>query len=228
MKHAGGSWVEAENGMDLVESDTVKTGDDSSASIILFKSSIVRLDSNTEVTIKELVQGDENSVTLEQNAGRTWNTVQKISGIDSYEVQTPTTVASVRSTAFDVNVSEEGITIVSVVKGIVNVSYTSEGVTYSVDVGKNYSVTVSYDALGQPQEFDPDDWIQNNLLKDESFKENLKTELKEKIEPYLDELRERVDIPDEHIDVLIDEYMEGNFEIPPETPDYLKELFDLS
>ena len=42
--------------MDLYESDSIKTGEDTSASIILFKSSIIRLDNNTEVTIGKLIQ----------------------------------------------------------------------------------------------------------------------------------------------------------------------------
>ena len=103
VKHAGESWISAENGMILYQSDSVKTGDNASASLILFESSIIRLDSNTEVTLREIIQQEgETSVKIEQDLGRTWNTVRNISGIDNYEVQTPTTIASVRGTSFGV------------------------------------------------------------------------------------------------------------------------------
>ena len=111
LKHAGESWITAENGMLLYQSDSIKTGDETSASIVLFQSSVIRLDSNTEVTIQELIKKEgETSVSLKQDAGRTWNTISKISGIDDYDVQTSTTVASVRGTAFDVNIKPDGKT----------------------------------------------------------------------------------------------------------------------
>ena len=101
VKHAGESWTTAENGTYFYQSDSIKTGDNTSASIILFESSIIRLDSNTEVTIQELIQQDEEtSVKIEQDTGRTWNTISKMSGIDNYEVQTPTTCTSLMALSF--------------------------------------------------------------------------------------------------------------------------------
>jgi len=85
VKHEGGSWSTAENGMLLYQSDIVKTGDNTTSSIILFESSIIRLDSNTEVMLKKIIQeADKTSVTIQQDAGRTWNTVLKVSGIDVF------------------------------------------------------------------------------------------------------------------------------------------------
>jgi hypothetical protein len=222
----GDTWVTAEDNMELNRYDSVRTGDNSSASIIIFKGSIIRLDSNTEVYLEKLIQGEEGTfVTIEQEAGRTWSTVQKISGIDEYEVQTPTAVASVRGTSFDVNI-ENGTTIVGVIKGSVNVSKTDNETVYTVL--ENYSRTVDSEEVGEPEDFDVDDWITNNLLKDEEFVDDIKDVLRARIEPHLDELRERIDIPDEDIEILIDLYVQGKFVIPPETPDHLKEIFDLS
>ena len=74
VKHTGESWITAENGMLLYKSDSVKTGDNTSASVILFESSIIRLDSNTEITLQEILQeAGKTSVTIQQDAGRTWN-----------------------------------------------------------------------------------------------------------------------------------------------------------
>ena len=225
IKHSEGIWTTAEDGMDLYELDSVRTGDNSSASIILFKSSIVRLDSNTMVTIKELVKNaDERSVTLQQDAGRTWNTVVKVCGIDNYDVETPTAVASVRGTSFGIDV-EQGATVVKVIKGIVNVTHFIYGDIYSVQLHENYSVTVYNDSMGEPETFDIDDWIENNLLKDEQFRGDLKAIIYERIGPYMDYLKDDVGMSDLEIEVLIDGFINGDFPIPPETPEEYKQLF---
>jgi len=223
----GDTWTAAETSMELHESDSVRTGDNSSVSIILFKGSIIRLDSNTEVTLKEIIEDEETSVTIEQNAGRTWSTIQKVSGIDNYEVETPTAVASVRGTSFDVNVSG-GITIISVIKGSVNVSATENETTYTVTLNQNYSITIDSGVIGAQVDIILDDWIANNLLEDEAFTQDLKTMIYENIEPYMEELKDRIGMTDEEIEILIDGYIRGDFPIPPETPDEYKELFELS
>jgi len=234
VKHFG-SWADATNGMNLYQSDSIKTGDNTSASIIILKGSIIRLDENTEITLKEIIQEDKISVTIQQDAGRTWNTVQKISGIDNYEVETPTTVASVRGTSFDVNVDDEGVTIVSVIKGIVNISITENNTVYTIELTKNWSITVSYDKIGDQldgygrlKQFEPDEWIEDNLLEDIIFKGSLKEIIYGKIEPYIDELKSLYGMTDEEIEVLIIGFINGDFSIPPETPEKFKELFDLS
>ena len=229
IKHMGESWINAEDGMYLYESDSIKTGDNSYASIIFFKSSIIRLDSNTEVTIKKLLHDiEKTSVTIQQDSGRTWNTISRISGIDDYNVETPTAVASVRGTSFDIDVDEEGISVVKVIKGIVNVTYTISGTVYTVKLNESYSLTVGYDETGEPQPFELDDWITNNLLNDEQFKEDLKNTLYERIQPYIDYLTEEIGMSYKEIDALLIGYIEGEYDIPPETPDEYKKLFDLS
>ena len=108
----------------LCQSDSIKTGENTSASIILFESSIIRLDNNTEITIKEILQQEgKTSVKIKQDSGRTWNTVLRMSGIDDYEVHTPTTVASVRGTSFDVWVR------------IFDIPIEDGNLTYLVDIG---------------------------------------------------------------------------------------------
>lgn len=229
VKHSGGSWTDAQDGMDLFESDSVKTGEDSSAQILLFKGSIIRLDGNTEVTIKKIIEGDETSVEIQQDAGRTWSTIQKISGIDDYEVQTPTAVASVRGTSFDVNISEDGITIVQVINGSVKVSQKDDETTYEV-INENYSVTVDSAGVGDSQTFVRDDWIKDNLLKDDKFKADLEEILRAKIEPHLKDVEALLGwpIPEDELDILVKGFIKGDIVIPADTPDHLKEIFDLS
>ena len=231
VRHDGG-WFSAENGTYLYQSDSVRTGDNSSATIVLFESSMVRLDSNTEVTLQELIrEGGETSVTIDQGAGRTWNTVSKISGIDDYEVQTPTTVASVRGTAFVVIVESNGTTYYGVSHGVLNVSSISNGtVLGSIDVSGNESVVVYVDMVGKTLEvkpFDKDDWVLQNLLKDEQFRLDFKAELYSRIEPYIPDLKD-YGMTDEEIDTLLDGYILGYLDLPPETPEWVREIFELS
>jgi hypothetical protein len=232
VKPSGGVWTIAEDGMDLYQSDSVRTGDDSYASIIFLKTSIIRLDSNTEVTLEELFRREETSINIQQDSGRTWNTVYKISGIDNYEVETPTTVASVRGTAFVVLVLENGSTYYGVSHGILNVTSISNGVIQdSIDVSGNESVFVYIDMVSESLEivpFEMDDWVLENLLKDQQFLEDLKAELYSRIEDYIPELQAEFGITDDEIDVLLEGYILGYFELPNDTPEWIKELFEFS
>ena len=232
VKHGGGAWVAAENGMDLYQSDSVRTGDNSSASVILFKTSIVRLDSNTEVKLEELIREEETSVTLKQDSGRTWNTISKISGIDNYEVQTPTTVASIRGTAFVVIVFENDSTYYGVEHGVLNVSSISNGVIKdSIDVSGNESVFVFIDLINEKLEivpFEMDEWVLENLLKDTEFVGDLKEILYERIEEYIPELKAEYGINDEELDALLEGYIRGYFDIPADAPGWIKELFEFT
>lgn len=232
VKHSGRSWTSAENGMDLFESDSVKTGDNASASIILFKTSIVRLDSNTEVTLQEIIEQEETSVTLEQNAGRTWNTIEKISGIDNYEVQTPTAVASVRGTSFDVYILANGNITISVGNGTVNVTIYKDGeIVHSIEVPEYLAVTIDPYNIEEPPEsypYEADDWILENIQKDAELKEDLREELYNRIEPFIPELRELYGVTDEELDALIEGYLLGIWTLPDDSPEWARKLFEFS
>lgn len=233
IKHEVGSWIPAQNGTLIRQSDFIKTGDNTYASIILFESSIIRLDSNTEIQLQELIeQAGETSITLQQETGRTWHTVQKISGIDNYDVQTPTTVASVRGTTFDINVTETGKTDVIVINGTVIVSSTENGsVINTIEVNGNESVTVEPEKINESLEttsFEKDDWIRKNLNEDEELREEIKDELYDRIDEYIPQLKEEYGITDEELEILIDGYIDGHYDLPPETPDWIRELIEYS
>jgi len=219
--------------MFLYQSDLVKTGNDTYASIILFESSIIRLDSNTEITLKEIItDADRTSVTIQQDAGRTWNTVLKVSGIDDYEVQTPTTVASVRGTSFDVYIKDDNITDVGVVRGVVTVSkiFNNE-IVDSIELKMNQVTSIyanKFDQILKIVEFLIDDWVLKNQLKDQDFQYDVKEDLYERIDPYIPEIKERWGVTDEELDVLVEGYINGNFDLPPETPNWIKDLMELS
>ena len=235
IKHGTESWSIAENGMILFPDDTIKTSDNTYASVILFKSSIIRLDSNTEITILEIIREEETNVIISQNSGRTWNTIRKISGIDDYELQTPTTVASVRGTSFMVNVTILGETFYGVVNGTVNVSSLENGtIVYSIEVNENESVFIVPEKIFDPIKTKPlkkDDWIIENELKDEEMIQEEKIDLYEKIEPYIPELKQRYGITDQEIDVIIEGYIRGYYkdhEFPEGIPDWIMELIEIA
>ena len=102
----GKGWTSAEDGMELSLEDKVKTGEDGSAVIVLYESILVELDPNTEVSIEQL---SKDKVKLNQQSGSTWNKFAAISGIKSFEVETPTTVATVRGCEFWVDMDSVGV-----------------------------------------------------------------------------------------------------------------------
>lgn len=96
------------SGAILNDGDLIKTGEASAATIVLPNGSETRLDENTSLTIT--ATGD--SVSLFQNLGRSWSRVVKLSGAkESFEIETPTAVATVRGTAFATTVLGEDSTI---------------------------------------------------------------------------------------------------------------------
>ncbi|MBU2561929.1 MAG: FecR domain-containing protein [Nanoarchaeota archaeon] len=102
----GKGWTSAKDGMDLSLNDKVRTLE-GKAVIILYESVLVQLDPNTEVSIEEL---SKKNTKLYQSSGSTWNKFAAIAGIQSFEVETPTTVATVRGTDFWVDMDSVGVT----------------------------------------------------------------------------------------------------------------------
>jgi hypothetical protein len=233
IKHEGDDWLTAENGMILYQSDIIRTGNNTEASVVLFESSIIRLDSNTEIILKELItEAEKTSITIQQNSGRTWNTVLKVSGIDDYEVQTPTTVASVRGTSFDVYIQSNTLTDVGVGRGVVVIfKIDNDTVIDSIELKMNEAVSIYGDNIDQIlkiRDFLLDDWVLKNQDKDEGFKSDVKAELYDRIEPYIDDIKERWDVTDDEFDVLLTGYVNGNFDLPPDTPGWIIDLMELS
>lgn len=93
----GSDWIkvtEQENHYDNLEE--VKTGD-GEAVLTLFKSTIIMVEKDSLVKIKDVVDED---VLIKNENGKTWHKFLGLSGIKNYEVETTHTVASVRGTSF--------------------------------------------------------------------------------------------------------------------------------
>lgn len=98
----------------LYEKDIIQTSANSSAIIVfLANDSTARLDGNSKIEIS-LYQGSgqDTKISLDQPFGKTWHRIKQLLGQNSsYEVNTPTVVASVRGTGFGVDADDKDATI---------------------------------------------------------------------------------------------------------------------
>ena len=105
----GSGWQTATHEMELTAGNAIRTTD-GEALVVIRESEFVYLEPNTELSLDE-VTGKKVSIT--QAAGETWNKVNKLTGVEEFEVKTPNTVATVRGTSFIINdnelLAEEGV-----------------------------------------------------------------------------------------------------------------------
>ncbi len=94
----GSGYVAAQQDQLLKQGASIKTGNDASAVVVLYDSVLVRLASNTEISIDELSQKNQ---LLQQNSGAVWTKVTKLGGVEEFKIQTPTTTATVRGTTLE-------------------------------------------------------------------------------------------------------------------------------
>ncbi len=106
----------------LKQTDVVETGADGKASVVLYESIFVLMESNTKIIISDLTKEHPQ---IKQESGETWNKFTKLLGIEEYSVQAGNSVASVRGTAF-------GITPDKIFVGEGNVEYARDGKKYDV------------------------------------------------------------------------------------------------
>jgi hypothetical protein len=119
----GEGWIQAKDGMELSGKHKIKTGPDGEASVILYESAIVALESSTEVTVEQLAK--ENTK-MKQN-GATWNKFTGLNGMTTLELETPNAVVTVRGTEYGITETE-----VLVLDGLVTVKNIATGKTVEV------------------------------------------------------------------------------------------------
>jgi len=180
----------AMQGMVLQKDDRLTTGSGSDAQVIFFDASVLRIKELSDITIKEMTMSPK-TVQLRQDAGDTWSRVLKIAGIASYEVETPTTVATVRGTGFGVRV-HDGRTAVAVGDGVVGVAQVqADRIIAEVELHKEQQVVVEEievtalspgikDIELNVEVLDEDPFIEENLEQDEEF-------IDEMVEHYIEE-----------------------------------------
>lgn len=94
--NTGSGWLPATDEMELRVGSAIKTGADT-ATVVLLEGEIVQLQANSQITLEQITS---KAIKISVQAGETLNKVTKLSGIKSYTVESPSTVATVRGTTF--------------------------------------------------------------------------------------------------------------------------------
>jgi len=135
VSHAGSDFVSLADGDIVGPGDVVRTQDGARAVITYFEGSTVEIEPGSELSIDEASSRPDGStvILMTQNVGRTWHVVTHLlSGGSRYDVRTPNTTASVRGTAFQIDVADDQ-TVVT----------TTEGRVAASDVAKTAEVIVA-------------------------------------------------------------------------------------
>ena len=118
-------WLPVEKEIPIEEGDLIRTGATAYAEILLDDGSQVRIEENTEVTLKELYADTEKDIvvsTISLWFGRLFMNIKKFTHSESrFDVKTPTMVAGVRGTDFIVETTNSEQTDVGVFDGVVAV-----------------------------------------------------------------------------------------------------------
>ncbi len=105
-----GQWIKAEEGMTLLPGSKVKTGPEGEAVLSWDNGNVLKLKPLTNMTIKTLTKdGDTTKASLTVKSGSVFAKVKELKTAESsFVVGTPTAVAGVRGTAFNVSVDGKG------------------------------------------------------------------------------------------------------------------------
>lgn len=96
--------VPGKNGNEIKSKDILKVHANSKASIILKDGSVIRLEAGSEIQIDKLEYQNKKikNAVFELKSGKLWSDVQPLSQGAQYQIETPSVVAAVRGTSFDV------------------------------------------------------------------------------------------------------------------------------
>jgi len=143
------------------------------AVVVFLDDSIMTIDENTTV----IVNYDDKSVSILQSIGNTWHRVTSlISSNNSYEVNTPSALATVRGTIFGVMVGADGESDVMVDESLVDVSqHTGHGLEFIGQLQARQALLVTQremrpDMIRQFEPGDLDlDWLKRNKRLDNKW-----------------------------------------------------------
>ncbi len=150
-KSGGTEWMKIERGTELGPGDVIKTGNESSAKILLFDGSILEIDQGTTIVIMELDLHNTGTTTIRirQEIGKTVSRVQKLADTRSrYEIETPSAIAAVRGSTMIVDVLEDTTTTVTNVSG--DIWIIAQGIEKLIPEGMQSTAALGQ-APGQPE-----------------------------------------------------------------------------
>ena len=115
-------WRLAQFNQALAAGDRVRTGLGARAALVLADQTQLRLHENTEIQIQQVASGALRALTaLAVRVGRVWTQTRRVDGSE-LRMQTATATLGIRGTDWDVQVGEDGSTLVTVLSGQVRVS----------------------------------------------------------------------------------------------------------
>lgn len=154
----------------LNESDIILTEAGGAVDIGLTDSSVIRVKENSRLILKELRENNGSQIRMNLAAGRLLNVVEKEKKGSNFYVETPSAVAAVRGTSFEVNASESE-SVVFVAEGAVEVtSLNASKKVYILEASK--LVTVNKD--GEVESIDLSK-VNSTLPEYKDMKKNLGT-----------------------------------------------------
>jgi len=167
-------WQGVANGDQVGEGQILRTGAESSATLVFYDGSRMVLGPDTEIVINKLdgSWGKALKAEIEQVSGKTTNSVVPLQGWGSYyRVQTPTGMTNVLGTVFSVSVDESGTTRVAVDKGEVRFSEGKQEVLVAAGQATTahpeqslLTPTYQFSLQGQLMSIDGDLWKVNDVL----------------------------------------------------------------
>ena len=113
-------WRDAFIRQKLAEGNFVRTGDASRMGVLLADQTQVRLAANSMIQIKQVGDGRDRGTVLNQSAGRSWTQSRNVP--NRLTVETPSALAAIRGTDWELVVDEDGSSTLTVLSGEVLLS----------------------------------------------------------------------------------------------------------
>jgi hypothetical protein len=135
---------------DILQSgDTINTDSGSQMDVSLSNNTVIRIRQNTSLMLQEIVKtidGGER-VKVDLTSGSTLNHINKLGSNDHYIVHTPTSVASVRGTSFEIT-SDNKQSVITVGQGKVHVEeIQNQKAEFILDANRRVTITGTADEI---------------------------------------------------------------------------------
>ncbi len=108
-------WRDASIRQKLSEGNFVRTGDSSRMSLLLEDQTQIRLAANSVIQIKQVGDNKDRDTVLKQSKGRSWTQSKRIP--NKLTIETPFALAAIRGTDWELVVSEDGFSTLTVLSG---------------------------------------------------------------------------------------------------------------
>ncbi len=170
-------------GQQLFNNDIITTGEDSFTAIkFIDGSSLLKLFPQSVLVIDSEKKDKKLNKKNKLNLGELWSKVTRNTG--AYELETPTTVVSVKGTEFIVSVNDKGHTYLYTLEGKVNIRNKADGNSEDIEAGYkafssgNGEIIVSeYDPEELPVDDTESDTMEIHLRNDEGDEKTIRIEL---------------------------------------------------